>query len=327
MKKTAIFLCIMLCFSLFAGCSKAGKKNTAEEEIILNIAYQYGLAYAPAVICQEEGFIEKAYLDTTGKKVTVQWHQMSSGADINTGIASGSIDAGFMGIAPAITGITKKVGYKIFTNLSGQRHGIMTNDPSLNSIADLIGSSKQIALVNIGSFQHLILAKALADNGYDANSLDSNIVIMKHPDGKTALESGNVSCHLTTSPYIYKEFDNPSLHELPEVNNTWGSDSSFIIGVASESIFNENQALYNALCSGIERGIDEINTSIETAAAITSKYDGNSLEEEISYLKKGKYSVQTKDLLSLAQFMSSNGFVATQINSYSELVFDNVKGD
>ena len=33
---------------------------------------------------------------------------MSSGADINTGIASGSIDVGFMGVAPAITGIGGK---------------------------------------------------------------------------------------------------------------------------------------------------------------------------------------------------------------------------
>ena len=328
MKKIVFFLGIALCLCFLEGCSKSSKNNTVseEKEVTLNIAYQYGLGYAPAVICQERMLIEKNYLESSGKKVTVQWHQMSSGADINMGIASGNIDAGFMGISPAITGITKKVGYKIFTNLVGQRHGLITNDNTLNSLGDIIGSNKQIALVNIGSFQHILLGKALADNGYNAHALDSNIVAMKNPDGMTALEAGNVSCHLTTSPYVFKEFENPLLHEIKEVSEAWGY-KSHLIGIASEKIFTENKALYDALCLGIEQAIDEINNSPETAAAITCKYDGNSLEEEIGYLKKGTYTTTTTGVFALAQFMAENGFVTTKINTYSELVFDNVNGD
>ena len=79
------------------------------EAVTLNIAYQYGLAYAPVIIVQKQELIEKAYKEATGKEVTVVWNQMSSGADINTGISSGGLDVGFMGVAPAITGVTKEV--------------------------------------------------------------------------------------------------------------------------------------------------------------------------------------------------------------------------
>ena len=49
------------------------------------------------------------------------------------------------------------VGYKIFTNLSGQEHCLMTNNINITSFDDLIGSKYQIALVNVGSFRDMIL--------------------------------------------------------------------------------------------------------------------------------------------------------------------------
>ena len=151
----------------------AEKENA--DVVKIDIAYQYGLAYAPLMIVQEQGLIEQAYEEATGKEVAVTWNQMSSGSDINTAFISGTINIGFMGVAPAITGVSNNVGYKIFTNLSGQEHGLMTSDESILTLGDLAGSDKQIALVNIGSIQHIILAMALDHAGYDAHALDTNI--------------------------------------------------------------------------------------------------------------------------------------------------------
>ncbi len=321
---------MMIC--MLVACTNSNEKSTSGngqegDGEILSVAYQYGLAYAPIVFCQEEKLIEEKYKEKTGKTVEIVWTQMSSGADINTGITSGDIGVGFMGIAPAITGISKGVGYKIFTNLSGQEHGLMTNDPAINSLGDIVGSSKQIALVNIGSMQHIILAKALAENGYDAHVLDSNIAAMKHPDGMTALEAGSVACHLTSNPYIFKERDNDSLHELQEVNNAWSNKKSFIIGVASTRLYEENRELYDALCEAVAEAVDTINNDFEMAAKVTAEYDGNEYEDELRYLKSGNYSVETSGVFELASFMSDNGFVEKSFKEYSELVFDNVTGD
>ena len=172
MKKLFMVLAGLSLVLLLAGCGGDSKKPekpaSPKAEKKISIAYQYGLAYAPAVIAKEQGLIEKYYKESAGEAIKVEWVQMASGANINTGITSGNIDVGFMGIAPAVTGISKGLNYKIFTNLSGQEHGMMSNDPSIKSVKDLIGTKKQIALVNIGSIQHIILAKALADHGMDA---------------------------------------------------------------------------------------------------------------------------------------------------------------
>lgn len=338
--KKAVILC-MIAMLIFAGCGResggpaAGQPETEVQEqaaddselVTLNIAYQYGLAYAPVIIVQKQELIEKVYEEITGKKVTVVWHQMSSGADINTGISSGGLDVGFMGVAPAITGVTKGVGYKIFTNLSGQEHGMMSNDENIVSFDDLIGSGRQIALVNIGSIQHIILAMALENGGYDPHALDSNIVAMKHPDGMMALETGNVSCHLTSSPYIFMEKEEDNLYEIKGVSETWGVDDSFIVGVASERLYDEDKELYKALCKALEEAVDYVNENMEEAAEITCEFDGNSVEDELDYMQRGKYTTETSGITDLAAFMARAGFIDGEPGSYSDLVYDNVSGD
>lgn len=327
MIKKRILLLIVILIIFMAACGVAPKRKENQETVTLNIAYQYGLAYAPVIICKENNLIEQEYEKLTGKQLTVTWTQMSSGADINTGIASGNLNVGFMGISPAIIGMSNNVGYKIFTNLSGQEHGMMTNDDSVKELKDLIGSNKQIALVNIGSIQHIILAKALVDNGYDAHALDTNIVAMKHPDGMNSVETKSISCHLTTNPYIYKERDNANLHEMDEIREAWPADNSFIVGVCAESLYSEEPELYKALCQAMGLAVDFVNSDIGEAAEITCEYDGNDYEDEVRYLEAGAYGTETKGILELARFMYEQDFIEKEISRYSDLVFDNVIGD
>lgn len=320
-------LSAVLSTSLLTGSILAGSSMVQAADAELSLAYQYGLAYAPAVIAQEKGFIEEAFAENGGGELVVNWNQMSSGADINVGIASGELDGGFMGLGPAITGVMKGIGYKVFTNLSGQRHGMMSNDPEIASLADLVGSDKQIALVNIGSIQHIILAKALADNGFDAHALDSNIVAMAHPDGMTSLTSGSVTCHLTSSPYIFKEEEDGSYTEIPEVNEAWTVEDSFIVGVASESLHDEAPEVYEALCEGIKKGMEFLLENPEEAAEMLAGLDGNTPEDELKYLQLGSYQAETSGIFDMATFMAENGFIETAPAAYEDLVFDNVKGD
>ena len=203
----------------------------------------------------------------------------------------------------------------------------MTNDSSISRIADIIGTDTQIALVNIGSIQHIILARALYDLGYDAHALDSNIVAMSHPDGMTALETKSVSCHLTSNPYIYKEREEEDLYELTELADTWSKDNSFIVGVASENLYIENQDLYLALCDAVDEAIVFINSDMEGAAKITCEYNGNSEEDELKYLQAGSYTIETKGVFELAVFMKEAEFIEEAPESFSDLVFDNVAGD
>ena len=333
LKRIAIVLMSLVISAMVVGCSKNEPVNNTESVVKtesvakLNMAYQFGLAYEPVILCKLNGTIEKEYEKLTGKKLEITWNQMNSGADINTGIASGSIDVGFLGFPPALTGISKKLGYKIFSNISGTEFGCMTNDDSVKSFADLIGSNKQIAVVNIGATQHIVLGKALSEHGYGAHDLDSNLVAMKHPDGMSSLVSGAIACHVTTSPYIQKERDTEGLHELNELKESWDLKDTHIVGVAAETLKNDSPDVYKALCNAIATEIDNINKNPEEVAKLTAELNGNTVENELKYIKEGFYSVNTKGLFKLSKFMSQNGFLDTEFSKYEDLVFDNVKGD
>lgn len=333
MRKRIMLVLMAILSTFLSGCGETtNTSDTVQDElesenITLNIAYQYGLAYAPLIVCQQNKYIEEIYREKTGLDIEVIWTQMSSGADINTAFASGELDAAFVGVAPAITGVSKGVGYKIFTNLSGQEHGLMTKDSEIKSLADLVNSDKQIALVNTGSIQHIILAKALSDNGYEAHALDANLVAMKHPDGMASILSGSISCHLTTNPYLYQERAEEFLYELPEISESWLSDNSFVVGIASQSLYSENNDLYMVLCEAISQAIDYVNEKPEETAKLTCSFNGNSEDVELEYLLKGVYSTETKGVFELAEFMYEASFITSGFDSYNDIVFDNVKGD
>ena len=312
--------------SAAASASASASAAAAAGDAKLGIAYQTGLSYAPALIAKEQGLIEKNYKDATGSDVAIEWTQMSSGSDINTAITSGSLDVGMMGIAPVVTGITSGLDYKICANLSGQEYGLMSNDADIASLKDLVGSQNQIALVNIGSIGHILLAKALVDNGFGAHDLDSNLVAMSNPDGMNAVQSGNVSCNLTYSTFLSAEREDAALHELTEVSNAWPATNTNVVAVASQSL-HDNAALYKAVCDAIAEGQEYIAEHPKEAAELLSAYDGNTPEDELKYLQQGTYSSETKGVLEIAQFMADNAFIQNAPGSYGDLVYDNVKGN
>lgn len=293
----------------------------------LNITYQYGLAYTPAVIAMDQGLIEAAYKEATGEDLTVNWTQMNNGADINTAFAAGEIDAGFLALGPIVSGISKGIGYRIFSNSSGQPHKLMTNDPEVKELKDLIGTDKQIALVTIGSLHHVLLAMALDEAGEDPHALDANLIGMKHPDGMAALENGQVCAHLTSSPYIQMEEKNEDLHEVGDMSAVWSAENSYIVGVASEELHDENPEIYQALCDGIKAAMDYINENPEETAAFTAELDGNSVEDELEYLNDGNYAPEVKGIGRFAKFMEEAQFLDGEAPAYEDMVFDNVVGD
>ncbi|NLD20585.1 MAG: ABC transporter substrate-binding protein [Clostridiales bacterium] len=317
-KLTALLLILsMMTFSL-AAC---GEEKSEDEAATLTIAYQYGMAYAPLQVMKEQKLIEKYY-----SNVEVEWVTLNSGAAINEGFASGDIDIGAMGVGPAITGVTSGVPYKICSNMSAQPHRIMTNDSSIKSLSDV--GNKKIALVNIGSIQHVMLAMAAKEQLGDAHALDNNIVAMSHPDGMSALVSGSVECQLTTSPYVFKEADQ-GMSEVEALESVWPSGNSFIVAVASTDLYESNPGLYEAVTNALSDAIDYINEDKEGAADMLWEAEDVDAATMLEWLNDPGcvYSTKLKGVMDMAQFMDKEGFLEHDgPKSIKDLVFDNVKG-
>lgn len=319
-KVIAVMLILIMTLSL-AACG--GGDETADGKTKLTIAHQYGIAYAPLEVMKQQKLIEKHY-----DGVEVEWSTLNSGSAINEGFLSGDIDVGAMGVAPAITGVTSGVPYKICSNMSAQPHKIMTNNPNIKSLKDI--TDEKIALVNIGSIQHILLAMAAKEQLGDAHALDENIAAMAHPDGMSSLISGSVDCHLTTSPYVFKEAEEDGITEVEALESVWPSGNSFIVAVASTDLQENNPELYDAVVAALAEAIDYINNNTAEAAEMLCEaedVDAATMEKWLTD-KDCVYSTETKGVMDMANFMAEEGFLENEgPKGFSDLAFDNVKGN
>ena len=305
----------------FTACGSGDSSESGTKT--LTIAHQYGMAYAPFEVMKEQKLIEKYY-----DGVEVEWSTLNSGSAINEGFASGDIDVGGMGVAPAITGVTSGVPYKIASNMSAQPHRIMTNDDSIQTLSDI--TDEKIALVNIGSIQHVLLAMAAEEQLGDAHALDNNIVAMAHPDGMSSLLSGSVECHLTTSPYVYKEAAEEGIHEVEALESVWPDGNSFILMMASTDLYENDPELYQAVLSALEEAITWINENKEEAAEMLCEAEDVDAATMLEWLNDPAcvYSTETNGVMDMANFMAENDFLENEgPSSMSDLAFDNVVGN
>lgn len=305
------------------GLSACGGSSSESGSDSVTIAYQYGMAYAPFEVMKEQGLVEKYY-----DGAEVEYSILNSGSSINEGVVSGDVDIGAMGVGPAITGVTSGVPYKIAANVSAQPHKIMTNDENIQSLSDI--TDEKIALVNIGSIQHVLLAMAAEAELGDAHALDNNIVAMSHPDGMSSLLSGSVECQLTTSPYVYKEAAEEGIHEVEGLESVWPDGNSFIVMMASTDLYEKNPELYQAVVSALEEAITWINENKEEAAEMLCEAEDVDAQTMLEWLNDPAcvYSTETKGVMDMAEFMSENDFLENEgPSSMSDLAFDNVKGN
>lgn len=313
-------LSLVLVCGLTVGLTGCGEQEEAE----ITIVEQYGMAYAPLKVMQEQKLIEKYY-----ENVTVNWSTLNSGAAITESFASGDVQVGAMGVGPAITGaLTEGVGFKICGNMSAQPHKIMTNDSSIKSLKDF--GNKKIALVNTGSFQHIVLAMKAKQELGDAHALDENITPMAHPDGMAALLSDSVPLQLTTSPYTFKEEAEGGISEVGTLTDVWPEGNSFIVLCAAQSLHDDNPELYEAICSALQDAITWINENPQEAAELLCEDEDVDADTMLSWLEDSAcvYDTELKGVMDFADFMAKEGFLEVDgAESISDLAYDNVKGE
>lgn len=294
---------------VFCASMAFGLPVSADEAKTITIAYQGGVGYAPVHILETKQLIEENY----DGDVAVEFVKLDSGAAINEGIIGGTIDIGCMGVAPAISGVAAGIPYKAMTNLCSQSHGLMSNDPEISSLADITSEDK-IALVNTGSIQHILLAMAAEKSLGDAHALDNNIQAMSHAEGMAALESGTVTLHLTSSPFIYQERANENYTELTELGEVWPSGNSFLVAMASTALA-EDEALFTAVSTAFTQAIEFINENEEETAAIESEYLELDLETVKGYLEQEdcQFFTELRGAQDMVEFMYRAGFIENEI--------------
>lgn len=322
MKKRLLSLLMVTAMAVSMTACSGGKSESGKEKLV--IAYQSSIAYAPLIVMQEKGLIEKHF----DGEVEVDWQLAANGAAINDGITAGSIDVGCMGAAPAITGMQAGIPYKIFTGLSSQPYAILTNQDDIKSLKD-ITADDQIAITNINSHPHILLAMAAKAELGDARALDGNLVVLANADGYSSIISGAVQCHMVISPYNFMEVATGEINEIPVSKEVWPDGNTFIVGVAGTKLQEEKPELYEALCKATEEAMTFIAENPEETAEILAKGYDASAEEILTWMNdsRSKYDTKLQGVMELANFMVEEGFLEEGPQDISEIAFDNVEGN
>ena len=164
----------------------------------ITIAYQPGLGYAPLILMKQQRTIERQFPGTQ-----VDWKVLASGTPITTGVISGDIQIGAIGVGPMLVGWARGVNWKVIAPLNEGDLWLMAKDPSIRTIADLRG--KRIATPTNTSIQAVALRKMAEVKLGNAKALDSGLLAMDHPDGMQALLTGQIDAHFTSPPFQFQE--------------------------------------------------------------------------------------------------------------------------
>jgi NitT/TauT family transport system substrate-binding protein len=156
------------------------------------------VAYIP---CDHEAalFIALAQNKYEDNGLNVETTSISTGSSIVSALASGDIDVGYVGIAPALQGISEGVPIKIVAAVNEDGSGIVVNTNSnINNTTDLAG--KRIATPGVSSIQQVLLLYQLAKYNMTANQVDiSSVNIFMLP---STLASDKVDGYIAYEPYV-----------------------------------------------------------------------------------------------------------------------------
>ncbi len=298
--------------------------SAAAEEITIN--YQSSIGYAPLLVMRDLKLIESEY----SGDIKVNWVEMSNGAEVNEALISGSLDVGSMGVPVAVTGIMAGSPYKIAFGLAAQPYAILSNKPEIKKLSD-IGPEDQIAITNINSQPHILLAMAAKKELGDARALDANLTKLGNADGYAAMLSGAVPCQMVISPYNFMETSNKEveIHELDVDPSVWPKENTALVSVVPEKLKNEKPEVYAAILAAVDKADQYISEHPkETADILSEGYDATP-DEILEWMQdeRSSYSTELKGVMNMAGFMVEEGFLDEGPSSIADLVYEGVKGD
>lgn len=132
----------------------------------------------------------------------IKWVKFDSGRDVNTAIASGSIDFGGVGNPPATVGVSRGLPYEgifVLNVLGAVESLVVRKDRGINKIEDLAG--KTVA-VPFGSTTHYSLVAALRLAKVDPMTV--KIIDMSPSDMVAAWLRGDIDAGYTWEPNLHK---------------------------------------------------------------------------------------------------------------------------
>ena len=232
---------------------------------VVNIAFFLGTS--PFMISKGNGWIADA------AKTKVNWIECGSGAEINTGIAAGSMDMGFgIGTSPSAAGISLGIPYEVIAmmdNIGPAEEMTVRTAANIKTPADFKG--KKVA-TPFGSTSHFRLLGFLKTNGLTQR--DVTVLDMRPDAIVAAWTRGDID-----AAYVWSPAKSKLLAAGGEVFKTFDKleKAGYVIGdliIARTAFAKANPAMMVAMLAAYGKALDMYVAKPDDAAAIVGKEAG-----------------------------------------------------
>ena len=184
---------------LAGACSSSATKSQGSSDV-LRLGVFPNLTHSPGLIGITQGILDKDLAPTKVKIVP-----FTSGSEASSALASGSIDASYIGPNPAVSIWTKTNGQ--FVIVSGATLGgaafVVRNGSGISSPSDLAG--KKIADPGIGNTQDVALRTWLHEHGLKATDEGGTVTVVplsSNSDSITLMQNKQIDGAWQPEPYV-----------------------------------------------------------------------------------------------------------------------------
>jgi sulfonate transport system substrate-binding protein len=215
---------------------------TAASAQVKEIRIDYATYNPVSLVLKDKGFLEK---ELAKDGVTVRWVQSLGSNKALEFLNAGSIDFGSTAGAAALIGkINGNPIKSIYVYSRPEWTALVTRkETGITKVEDLKG--KRVAVTR-GTDPHIFLVRALQDA--KLTEKDVKLVLLQHPDGRTALERGDVDAWAGLDPLMAaaEVESGATLFHRNAAANTWG-----VLNV-SEAFAKNNPALVSKVLKAYE---------------------------------------------------------------------------
>lgn len=298
----------------------------------LRIAEQYGISYLPMMVMEDQKLIEKHAKAAGITDLKVGWSKFAGGNVMNDALLSNSLHIASGGVAPFITLWARTKGnydVKGIAALNSMPLYLNTRNPNVKSLKDFTEKDK-IALPAVKVSIQAVTLQMAAEQTFGAgqqNRLDSLTVSMSHPDGQTALLSGNgeVTAHFSSPPFQYQQLEKSGVRNVLNSYEVLGGPGTFNVIWASSKFYRENPKISAAFVKALDEAIAMINKDKGWAAEtyLRLSKDKDTRENILKMLNDPNiiYTTTPQNVMKYVNFMHKINSIKIKPDSWKDMFF------
>lgn len=311
-----------LCALALVGCgSQSNSSNSSESDgghtvdhVVMT--YVQSPLNVPSIVEKDQQSFENAFAPLG---VTMEYSNLTSGADQTAALASGDIQllncvGGTSVIISAANGADIKILSVYARNPKAMT--IYSQDGSINSPEDLRG--KTIAGPK-GTTLNELLAAYLNTAGMTLD--DVNFISMDIPSARAALEGGSVDVALLAGPNAY----NAEKEGMHKVTDGEGLVTAVSVTATTQKFYDENKDICDAFLATQRETVAYLDSNYEDAMQMTA--DATDLDltavEEMYPLYDFNPNITEEDIASLQQteqFLLASGMIDNEVDVRSLII-------